>query len=91
MNIYQLNKCITGILMYKHNRGMLPNILNDNVHEVHTFTQLWYETTYSLQNTILWNQNQTKQSLAVIFWVQTMEYTSIMKNHFEDCTAIDIF
>ena len=28
-NIYQLNKYETCILMYKHNRGMLPNIFND--------------------------------------------------------------
>jgi len=27
MNIYQLNKYVTGILMCKHNTGMLPNIL----------------------------------------------------------------
>ena len=29
MNIYQLNKPVTYILMYKYNRGMLPNIFND--------------------------------------------------------------
>ena len=29
MSIYQLNKYVTCILMYKHNREMLPNIFND--------------------------------------------------------------
>ena len=29
MNIYQLNKYVTCILMYNHNRGMLTNIFND--------------------------------------------------------------
>ena len=29
MNIYQRNKYVTCILMYKHNRGMVPTIFND--------------------------------------------------------------
>ncbi len=29
MNIYQMNKYVTCILMYKRNRGMLPNTFND--------------------------------------------------------------
>ena len=29
VNICQLNKYITFILMYKYNRGMVPNIFND--------------------------------------------------------------
>ena len=29
MSIYQLNQYISCVLMYKHNRGMLPNIFND--------------------------------------------------------------
>ena len=66
MNIYQLTKYVTCILMYKHSRGMLPN------NEAHTLTQLQYETTYSLQNTTLQNQYQTKHSH--LCWSKTMAY-----------------
>ena len=29
MKIYQINKYVSCVLMYKHNRGMLPNVFND--------------------------------------------------------------
>ena len=70
MKIYQLNKYVTCILMYKHNRGMLPNIFNDmlmkhtpshNYNMRHIAYKIPHCKTYTKQNTLtyvgqkLWN------------------------------------
>ena len=80
MNIYQLNKYVTCIIMYKHNRGMLPNIFNDMFIK-HTPSHNYNETTYSLQNTTLQKQN------TLTYASPNLWNTVIMKNHIDDCTS----
>ena len=62
INIYQQKKCVTCILMYKHNRGMLPNILNDMFMK-HTPSHNYnMRQNIAYKNTTLQNQYQTKHT-----------------------------
>ena len=100
MNIYQLNKYVTCILMYKRNRGMLPNILNDVfMKQTPSHNYSMRQHNYSLQNTKLQNQCQTKHTH--LYWSKTMEccyyeeeywwlYQGYYSYRILDCTSVNI-
>ena len=88
MNIYQVNKYTCCDFMYKHNRGMLPEIFNDmttlNVsphsHNMRqqTIDKKLYCYTKIRQNTLAYTGSK--------FW-----NTIVIKNHLEDCTSLQTF
>ena len=88
MNIYQLNKYVTSILMYKRNRGMLPNIFNDMFikhtpsHNYNMRQHVDYKTQYC--------KTITKQN-TLTYIGPKLRNTVIINNHIDDCTSINIF
>ena len=82
MNIYQLNKYVSCVLMYKHNSGMLPNTFNDMLtkHIISHNHNMRQETVYTItycktntrQNTLpyispkLWNAIVIKKKTLMI-------------------------
>ena len=88
MNIYRLNKYVTCIVMYKHNRGMLPNIFNDMVIK-HTPSH-----NYNMRQHIAYKiphcKSNTKQN-TLTYAGPKLSNTVVMKNHIDDCMSINIF
>ena len=88
MNIYQVNKYICCDFMFKHNRGMLPEIFNDMItinvspHSYNTRQETVYKIPYSYtkirQNTLAYTGSKC--------W-----NTIVIKNHLEDCTSLQTF
>ena len=85
MNIYQLNRYVTCILMYKHNMGMLPNTFNDMKHtRSHNYNMrqhIAYKIVHCKTNT----KQNTLTHVGPKLW-----NTVIMKNHIDDCTSMNI-
>ena len=79
MNIYQLNKYVTCILMYRHNRGMLPNIFNDMFIKHTTSHNYNMRQQNSLQNTTLQKQYQTMMMIVYEYFQKGNE-TIYLKN-----------
>ena len=56
MNTYEINKCLCCILMFKHNRGMLPDMFNDvfvlqiSTHKYNTRQEVTYKITHCKTN-----------------------------------------
>ena len=88
MNIYQLNKYISCVLMYTHNNGMLPNIFNDMfthhimLHSYKMRQEITYKIPYCKTNT----RQNTLAYVGSKLW-----NTIVTKNHLDDCTSIYIF
>ena len=88
MNIYQVSKYICCGIMYKHNRGMLPEIFNDMItlnvspHSLNTRQETVYKIPYCCtkirQNTLAYTGSKC--------W-----NTILIKNHLEDCTLLQTF
>ena len=88
MNIYQLNKYVTCILMYTHNRGMLPNIFND------MFMKHTPSHNYNMRQHVAYKlphcKTNTKQK-TLTYVGPKLWNTVIMKNHIDDCMSVNIF
>ena len=86
MNIYQLNKYISCVLMYKHNRGMLPNIFNDMLtqHITSHNHNMRQEKVYKIP----YCKHQTKST--GIFGPKLWN-TIVIKNNLDDYMSIYIF
>ena len=88
MNIYQINKYISCVLMYKHNRGMLPNICNDMLthhimlHSCEMRQLITYKITHCKSNT----RQNTLAYVGPKLW-----NTIVTKNHLDECPSIYIF
>ena len=88
LNIYQVNKNTCCDFMYKHNRGMLPEIfnyvitLNVSPHSYNTRQGTTYKIPYCYtkirQNTLAYTGSK--------YW-----NTIVIKNHLEDCTSLQAF
>ena len=85
MNIYQLTKYVTCILMYKHSRGMLPNILFMKHTSSHNYNMRQY-VAYKIPHC----KTNTKQN-TLTYVGPNLWHTVIMKNHIDDCTSMNIF
>ena len=75
MNIYQLNKYLTCILMYKHYRGILLNIFNDILMKhtpSHTYNMrqhiIAYKIPYCKTNT---KQNPKSKTMEYCYYEET--------------------
>ena len=85
MNIYKLNKYVTCILMYKHNKGLFPNIFNDMFmnhtpsHNYNMRQHVAYKKTHCKTN--------TKQN-TLTYIGPTLWNTVIMKNRTDECLWI---
>ena len=88
MTIYQLNKFVTCILMYKHNRGILSNIFND-MFMMHTPSH-----NYNMRQHIAYKIPHCKTNIkqnTLTYVGPKLWNTVIMKNHIDNCTSISIF
>ena len=85
MNIYQHNKYVTCILIYKHNSGILPNIFNDMFMK-HPHTIKRKHIAYKIRH----YKTKTRQNTLVYTCPQRWNII-IMKNHIGDCTYMNIF
>ena len=79
---------MTFILMYKHNKGMLPNIFNDMLMK-HTPSHN-YNMRKKLAYTNYHIVNPTPDKNALVYVGPELWNTIIMNNHVEDCTFINI-
>ena len=88
MNIYQMNKYITCILMYKHNRGMLQNIYID-LSMKHTPSH-----TYNMRQYIAYKKTHCKTNTKqnpLTYVGPTLWNIVIMKNNIDEYTSMNIF
>ena len=88
MTICQLNKYVTCILMYKHIRGILPNICNDMFMK-HTPTHN-YNVIQHIAYKIPLCKTNIKQNTTTYVGPKLWN-TVIMKNGIDNCTSISIF
>ena len=88
MHIYDLDKYVTCILMYKHDRVVLPNIVNDMFMEHKPSHN--YNMRQHIAYKILHFKTNTRQNTLAYVGPKLLN-TIIMKKHIEDCTSVNIF
>ena len=88
MNIYDVNKYLCCILMYKHNRGMLPDIYHDvfvlqiSTHKYNTRQEVTYKIPFCKTNC---------RQLSLAYVGPKIWNTFITNNYLQYCTSIHMF